>query len=56
MAFCGMAAFNAYAIVVLCSGAPRLRMTFSGRKERRIGAVLLAVAALLNWIYLLSCG
>ena len=52
-AFCAIAAFDAYAIAVLFSGAPRLRVTFSGRNESRIFAGLLAAAALLNWIYLL---
>jgi hypothetical protein len=56
LAFCAMAAFDLYAIAVLCSGAPRLRMTFSGRKGHRTAAALLAAAALLNWIYLLSRG
>jgi hypothetical protein len=51
--FCAIAAFDAYAIAVLFSGAPRLRITFGGRNERRIFAGLLAAAALLNWIYLL---
>ena len=52
--FCGMAAFDVYAIAVLSSGARRLRMTFAGRRARLTSAVLLAVAALLNWFYLLS--
>lgn len=56
VAFCGMAAFDVYAIAVLSSGAPRLRMTFTGRKERRTSAVLLALVALLNWVYLLTRG
>ncbi len=56
LAFFGMAAFDVYALAVLCSGAPRLRMTFASRNERRVAVALLAVAALLNWIYLLSRG
>jgi hypothetical protein len=56
VAFCGMAAFDIYAVAVLTSGAPRLRITFAGRKARLTSAALVAAAALLNWIYLLSHG
>ena len=48
-----IAAFDAYAIAVLCSGAPRLRIIFKSRSQLRMFACLLAMAALLNWVYLL---
>jgi Protein of unknown function (DUF2752) len=56
VAFCAMAAFDVYAIAILLSRAPRLRLTLASRNERRMVVVLLAVAVLLNWIYLLIRG
>jgi Protein of unknown function (DUF2752) len=49
---CGLAIFNAYALVVLVGRAPRLRLQFtsSGKMVGRITAVALLTS---NWIYLL---
>jgi len=43
-----------YSTVVLAFRLPRVRVTFSSRRQRRIFWIALAVAALLNWAYLIG--
>jgi hypothetical protein len=52
--FCGVSLFDAYAIVVLATGLPRLRVSRVTMREKN-SIRLLAVAMLaLNWLYLLA--
>jgi len=53
LTFCGIAAFDFYAIAVLVSKAPRLRVARLERTERCVAAILITSAVLLNWVYLL---
>ena len=52
LAMGGMALFDLYALGVLLTGAPRLRIALSRFSARGVVA-LLGAAALVNWIYLL---
>jgi hypothetical protein len=52
--FCGVAAFDIYATIVLLTGAPRLRVALPTAVERRWIRMLIAAMLALNWIYLLS--
>lgn len=50
----GVAGFDLYAVVVLLSGAPRLRAVDWTRMQRNIAWIAVVCAVLLNWIYLLA--
>jgi hypothetical protein len=52
-AYCGIAAFNAYAFAVLITGGRRLRVSFSTGEKRTIRAMVI-VLILTNWAYLLG--
>jgi hypothetical protein len=52
--FCGVAAFDVYATLVLVSGAPRLRVILPAAVEKRWIRIALVILLALNWIYLLS--
>ena|SRR3712207_2653688 len=52
IALAAVALFDLYALVVVVTRAPRLRVAFS-RGMRRAAVALLGSAALLNWIYLI---
>jgi hypothetical protein len=52
--FCGVAAFDIYATIVLVSGAPRLRVVLSGATETRWIRISVVIMLALNWIYVLS--
>ena len=52
--FCGVAAFDIYATLVLVSGAPRLRLVLPGPVEKRWIRIFVVLMLALNWIYLLS--
>lgn len=49
---CGVAAFDLYALAVLGTGAPRLRIVCGG-KAKTVGRVAAISALGLNWFYLL---
>lgn len=49
-------AFDLYALTVLVSRAPRLRIALPSRALRRTGIAVLLGAGLLNWIFLLWSG
>jgi hypothetical protein len=56
LVFVGMAAvalFDLYALVVLVTRAPRLRVALPARRARPILVAISCGALLLNWIYLL---
>jgi hypothetical protein len=53
-ALCGLSIFDAYAFAVLLSRRPRLRFTSFSPGEKTFLRVLVVVALLANWIYLLS--
>lgn len=56
LVFVGIAAvalFDLYALVVLVTRAPRLRLTFPARRARPVLVAISCGALLLNWIYLL---
>jgi hypothetical protein len=50
---CGLAAFDLYALAVLVTGAPRLRICFCGGRAKTVGRVAVISALGLNWFYLL---
>jgi hypothetical protein len=54
VALCGLSIFDAYAFAVLLSRRPRLRFTPFTAGEKTLLRVLVTVALLANWIYLLS--
>jgi len=54
LALCGVVAFDLYAVVVLLSRAPRLRVGDWTRTERNVVLMAVVCAVLLNWLYLLS--
>ena len=49
---CGLSVFNAYALIVLVTRAPRLRIAF-GQREKKFARGIVISALALNWIYLL---
>jgi hypothetical protein len=51
--FCGVALFDAYALVVLVTGAPRLRISAATASEKNFIRLLLVAMLALNWLYLL---
>jgi hypothetical protein len=52
-ALCGLSIFNAYALIVLVTRAPRLRISLFSRYEKISIRVSLVALLALNWIYLL---
>jgi len=54
--FLGLIAFVVYAAWVALLRKPRLRLSFGGTREKWIFGVALAVAVLLNWVYLIWIG
>jgi hypothetical protein len=52
-ALCGLSIFNAYALIVLVTRAPRLRLGLFSRCEKISIRVSLVALLALNWIYLL---
>jgi hypothetical protein len=54
LALCGVAVFDVYAVVVLVSRGPRLRMVDWARTEKNVIRVAVVCALLLNWVYLLA--
>jgi hypothetical protein len=53
IAYCGIAAFDIYALVVLLTRAPRFRILFSDA-EKKAMRVLVVLLVLVNWGYLLT--
>jgi hypothetical protein len=51
---CGLSIFNVYALIVLVTRAPRLRITFRSEVEKKYARIFVIAALALNWIYLLS--
>jgi hypothetical protein len=51
-AFCGVIAFDVYALVTLVARAPRLRIFFLNDRSKRFLRVSVISALALNWIYL----
>lgn len=54
LALCGVALFDIYAVVVLLSRAPRLRIVDWTRAERNAVRIAIVCALVGNWIYLLA--
>src|SRR4051812_40120023 len=52
--FCGVAAFDIYAAIILLTNAPRVRLALPSALERRWIRMLVIAMLALNWIYLLS--
>ena len=50
---CGLSVFNAYALIVLVTRAPRLRTGLFSRCEKISIRVSLVALLALNWVYLL---
>lgn len=51
-AFCGVIAFDMYALATLVTRAPRLRIFFLNNRSKRLLRVSVISALALNWIYL----
>ena len=51
---CGLSIFNVYALVVLLTRTPRLRIVRVSSAEKKSARVVLVAAVFLNWIYLLA--
>ena len=54
VALCGLAIFDAYALIVLVMGARRLRIALESRAERKYARILVLGLLAVNWAYLLS--
>jgi hypothetical protein len=54
LTLCGVALFDLYAVVVLLSRAPRLRIVDWTGAEKKIVWIAIICALLVNWIYLLA--
>jgi hypothetical protein len=52
--FCGVALFDAYAIVVLTTGARRLRVLGVTPREKNFIRLLAVTLLAMNWLYLLA--
>ena len=50
---CSLSIFNAYALFVLVTRAPRLRLVFNSRGEKQYVRIIAITVLLLNWGYLL---
>jgi hypothetical protein len=53
VALCALTIFNAYAVIVLATRAPRLRLTLWTKRQRKYARVFVITALSLNWAYLL---
>lgn len=53
-ALCGLSIFNAYALIVLVTRAPRLRVAFQSRTETKYLRLSVIAVLVLNWAYLLA--
>ena len=53
-ALCALIIFNAYAVIVLVTRAPRVRICFCTQRAKTFVRVSVISAFALNWIYLLS--
>ncbi len=53
LAFCGLAAFDLYALGVLLTRAPRLRLGKLSRPEQNLARYAIVLLVACNWIYLL---
>lgn len=54
LALCGVALFDLYALVVLLSRGPRVRMVDWTRMEKNVVRIAVGCALLVNWIYLMA--
>jgi hypothetical protein len=52
-ALCGLSIFNAYALIVLATRAPRLRIALWTQAEKKYARIIVISALILNWAYLL---
>jgi Protein of unknown function (DUF2752) len=52
-ALCGLSIFNVYALIVLLTRAPRLRIALWTRAEKKYAQIIVITALALNWTYLL---
>ena len=52
-AICAVIVFDLYAIAVLCTRAPRLRIALPSRNVRALLLIFAGAIGLLNWIYVL---
>ena len=52
-ALCALTIFNAYAVIVLVTRAPRLRIALWTKRERNYARIFILTALSLNWVYLL---
>ena len=50
---CGVIAFDVYAVAVLVTRTPRLRVAF-GQAEKKYARAIVIIALALNWAYLVS--
>jgi hypothetical protein len=55
-ALCALSVFNPYALVVLITRAPRLRIVHITNTQKRFGRAVVIALLALNWIYLLAHG
>jgi hypothetical protein len=51
---CGLSIFYVYALIVLVTRTPRLRIAFRTEVEKKYGRIFVIAALALNWMYLLS--
>ena len=54
LALCGVTVFDLYAVVVLLSRGPRLRLEDWTRRERNVVRIAVVCALLVNWMYLFA--
>jgi hypothetical protein len=54
VALCGVALFDVYALIVLVTGALRLRLIDWSRAEKNVVRVAVVALIVVNWIYLLT--
>jgi hypothetical protein len=53
-ALCALSVFNPYALLVLITRAPRLRIVHITNTQKRFGRAVVIALLALNWIYLLA--
>jgi hypothetical protein len=53
-ALCGLSIFNLYALIVLITRGPRLRITRITNAQKRLGRAAVITLLALNWVYLLA--
>jgi len=54
VALCGVAVFDIYALIVLITRAPRLRLVDWTRAEKNAVRIAVVVLIAVNWVYLLA--